>query len=412
MGKRWKNVATRAAAASATAAALAAPAAHAQSDEASFGGGAFIGVRFGAGSRFEWGIEAFATRVYQESFCTSTEKRWGVGGFAQLSLLGLEQPRLTLGAHAGGELERGAAALTGELGASYRFGPVGGFGIHSGVLAETLLLNASLRYQWLLHEAFLGVGARVLNTYGSANFCAVGRPLRTAAGLLTLHATPPHRAGGGGRGARIEAVGRAFERDAQLEHASVPAFLQLAAELHALDAPRGLVARALASARDEVRHAELCTRLAQRHLEDCAPPALPAIARRAPLAGMEGIERLAIESWLDGCVSEGRAAAHAARAAELADEPQPRAALHGIAEDEQRHTELAWAILRWALGRGGERVHAAVRALRDVDTALADEHALDGLQAHGRLSQPELDAIAARHGEASRARLDALLARA
>jgi hypothetical protein len=413
VAKRWQAVAKHAVAASAAAAALGARGVEAQQEVAG-GGGVFFGYGFGAGSHFEWGLEAFATRTYEESSCTSTEKRWGFGGFARLSLRGLERPGLTFGAHAGGELSRGGSALTGELGGTWRFGQEGGFGIHSGVLAETLILTAAARYQWLLHEAFVGAGARIVNTYGPAGFCVVGRPLRVDAGVLVLRASPRDAAGydRADVGSRIESVGRAFERDAQLEHASVPAFLQLAAELHAHAAPQRLVERAIDAARDEVRHAALCTQLARRHLPQTAPPVLPVIARRAPLAGVAGVERLAIESWLDGCLSEGRAAAQARRAAEIATDPEARAVMQVIADDEQRHAELAWAILRWALARGGEPAHSAVRALRDVEAAPTDELAQDDLQAHGRLAGAELDRLTAQHGEASRARLRALLANA
>jgi hypothetical protein len=124
------------------------------------------------------------------------------------------------------------------------------------------------------------------------------------------------------------------------------------------------------------------------------------------------VERLAVESWLDGCLSEGRAAAQAERAAELATDPQARATMRTIACDELRHAELAWAILAWGLERGEERVHTAVRARRDVEVASVDHDAQDDLQAHGRLGQAELHAIAARHREASGSRLDAALANA
>ena len=403
---------TRGAIAASAAAAALLPAA-ARAEDGSFGGGAFLGYRFGSGSHFEWGLEAFGTRLFESQACSSDE-RAGAGAFAQIAWLGLHTPRITLAAHAGGELQRTSAALSGELGATYRFGPEGGFGIHTGVMAESLFFNAAARYQWLLNEAFVGGGIRVFGTYGVPASCAVGRPLRTDGGLLALHAQPGAMLDGAhaaNAGARIEAVGRAFERDAQLEFASIPAFLQLASELAELEAPASLVARALQAARDEKRHTALCAGLAMRHLEDCAAPALPDLKQRAPIAGRAGLVRLAIESWVDGCVAEGRAAAQAARASELATDAEAERVQRTIAADELRHAELAWSILRFALAAGGEEAHAAVRGLRDIaagDACL--EFAPDGLQAHGRLDAAAMQAVADAHLSASRKSLDALLA--
>lgn len=109
---KLRRLARRALATSAAAAALLPTSARA--DDAAFGGGAFIGYHFGPASHLEWGVEGFATRILAgDGFCTN-ELRSGVGGFAQLSLLGLANPRLTLAAHAGGskraECSRSAAS--------------------------------------------------------------------------------------------------------------------------------------------------------------------------------------------------------------------------------------------------------------------------------------------------------------
>jgi len=395
----------------------------AHAEDNAFGGGAFVGYHFGEGSPVEWGFEAFGTRVLNEaedSMCgVEKEKRYGAGGFVRLSIIGVEDLRLTLGGHAGGELSHeGLFALTGELGASYRFGQHSGLGIHTGAIAETYVFNAAARYQWLRNDAWVGGGVRVLGTYGdwTTESCWIpGRPLRVEGGVLTLgmSASGVNEAAHTNAGARIAAVGRGYERDAQLEHASVPAFLQLANELTQVGAPNALVQRALSAARDEVRHAALCMQLAARHLDACSPPALPPMAARAPIASQASVVRLAVESWLDGCIAEGRAAAIAARATQLASDPQACAIQHAIADDEQRHAELAWSILSWALAVGGDEVHTAVGGCRDVATgASSDELQPKGLEAHGRLGERATEAVAARHLELSRTRLRALLANA
>jgi hypothetical protein len=191
----------------------------------------------------------------------------------------------------------------------------------------------------------------------------------------------------------------------------VPAFLQLASELAAARAPAALVRRAIRAAADEQRHAMLTARLAERHLGRPAVVQLPEVARRQPLAPGANTVRLAVESWLDGCCSEGRAAAQAAVAADRAQDHATRSALAGIANDEHRHAELAWAVLEWALQAGGADARDAVHELGAVAAStVAHEHAPAGLEAHGRLAADTLNAVAGEHDVRSRARLRSALA--
>jgi hypothetical protein len=379
-----------------------------ETQAATFGGGLFVGYTFGPGRGIELGVEGFGTHRFDLKACSS-DPRKGLGGSVQLGLIGFRDARVTLAGHGGGELARSMSALTGELGATYRFGEHSGFGIHTGIMAETLLLYGAFRYQWLLQNAGVGGGARFPGTYGLPGSCAVGRPLRTASGFSPIGAAT---VGGDvsvdrNRGESVEAVGHAWARDAQLECASIPAFLQLAAELLEQQAPSSLVERALAAACDEMRHAALCARLASRHLRRRIQPTLPNETARLPLRGLDGLVRLATESWLDGCIAEGVAAAHAACAAEHATDREARAAQRRIARDEQRHADLAWAILEWASERGGDAVRERVHALRDVECVEASAGlAPDGLERHGRLGAAVLDRVTREHVAESRRRLD------
>lgn len=352
-------------------------------DEPTFGGGAFVGYRFGAASGFEWGLEGFATYRYTGLGCSS-KPRAGLGPLAQLTFLGLQEPRLTLAMQGGGELERAAFALSGEIGVSYAFGADGGFGIHTGLRPELSLVNAGLSYEWFLQQGAFDGSVRIMPTYGAPFWCEVGRPLRTDAGVLTWSLAAPHDEAG-------DAIGRGFERDAQSELSSVPAFLQLASELVQAGAPSRLAQRALAAARDEQLHTVLCAKLAQRHLRRPIALALPDVARRSQLNRGQSLLRLARESWSDGCLAEGAAAAHAAATAQRASDPETRAVLARIARDEQRHAELAWEILAWALDTGGDAVRAEIER--------ADEPAFAAS-----------DAVRSEHMAASRARLACLLA--
>lgn len=180
--------------------------------------------------------------------------------------------------------------------------------------------------------------------------CAVpGRPLRRRRRLL-LPAT-----GGADRP----------DDDARAEYASVASFGELALRLLAVGAPPDLVAACHRAALDEIRHASTCERLAGR-----PPSSFGAISgllgRR--LGGWRRsrrfqLQRLAVEFLVDGWRNEGAAAAQLRDRAETAASPQDRAALISMAEDEQRHADLARAIVTWcfdeepvAVGRALARV--------------------------------------------------------
>jgi hypothetical protein len=156
-----------------------------------------------------------------------------------------------------------------------------------------------------------------------------------------------------------------WARAARHEAMSVSAFRDLAAELTVLGAPDELIASTIDAARDEVRHAFLCADLASApEVEDELVEIVtrPARACSQP-AGAEGravrLVRLALESYADGVINEGRSAQ---RLLEHAERGGPDAStLARIAGDEQRHVALAWSIIGWALDEGGEPVRRAVR---------------------------------------------------
>lgn len=80
-----------------------------------------------------------------------------------------------------------------------------------------------------------------------------------------------------------------------------------------------------------------------------------------------------------------------------------------VAMDEQRHAELAWSVLEFALARGGDEVRQTVLGLRDVAMAPADDATEpEGFERDGRLGARAGSAVAARQQEQSRARLQRL----
>jgi len=170
----------------------------------------------------------------------------------------------------------------------------------------------------------------------------------------------------------------AWTREALLEHASVASFSVVALDLLALGAPADLVAATHRAALDEVRHARVCFALASAYAgSNVAPGKLPELERARPACDPV---RLAVDTIVAGCVGETLAACALAARAQLAD-PSIARVLSRIAEDEARHAALAWRIVAWAIGDGGEPVRRAARE--------ALEAALAGMVAP-RESSPDL----------------------
>lgn len=307
------------------------------------GGGGFVGYAFGGErSAVVWGAEVFATHEFDRQFCSSGPRTvWGP--LARLSLHNLARPALTLAAHAGKEQTRGLG-LVGEAGIT--LGWVSDLDApdwtpHTGVLAEAQLFNVFARQEWLLETYSFGGGVRLLPTFGELGMCVVGRPQRDVAGRQRLTTV---------RQAAFDTPGQAlaadFATDADEEYEAVAAFLNLARDLAALGAPVDLVSRAVDAAGDELRHTALCSELATRFGADTRPR-VPTILRRPPLRGRSGLARMAVESWLDGCLGEGLAAALAAELATTSTDAVVRETQRSIAADEQRHAELAWDVLQF-----------------------------------------------------------------
>ena len=190
--------------------------------------------------------------------------------------------------------------------------------------------------------------------------CHLNRCYGSTCGRMTDGLAAPAGDGDG------DVVARHFERAAELEAASVLAFRRLARELAAHGAPSSLVERALAAARDEIRHARIVGRLAAAHGGRRAAIARAALPLRA-------LDEIAIENAIEGCVRETYGALVASWQALAAGVPRVRAAMGAIAADEQRHAELAWAVARWAEPRLDR---ATRRRLRTARAAGID--ALDG----------------------------------
>lgn len=173
-------------------------------------------------------------------------------------------------------------------------------------------------------------------------------------------------------------LARAWLADALAEHASIPAFGRLAVELAAHGAPPELLADCATAMADEVRHARACFALASAYAGRAYGPGPVA----APPRTVPDLKTLAIETFREGCVGESLAAGRAAVQLAQATDPAVRQVLAGIVEDETRHAELAWSILRWAIAVGGDDVLQAVQeAAERLDVPQAET--TQALVAHG-----------------------------
>jgi hypothetical protein len=125
----------------------------------------------------------------------------------------------------------------------------------------------------------------------------------------------------------------------------------------AVGAPSDLVAAAIDAGRDEIAHAQSCYAIASELGGRAKGPGpLPVVAPREST-----LRRVAVDTFVEGCVGETIAALCAERAAARAGDPEIKRVLEGIADDEGRHAALAWRTLHWAVREGGREVADAVR---------------------------------------------------
>jgi hypothetical protein len=158
-------------------------------------------------------------------------------------------------------------------------------------------------------------------------------------------------------GACEDARGHYFADTARLEAASIHSFLRLREELALHGASPALQDEALLSALDEVRHAEVTTRLALRYGAIPPPPSVEALPLRP-------LHEVLLDNAVEGCVRETYGALVAHHQALHARDPEIRLAMARIAEDETRHAALSWDIDAWAESRVSSEERRALREAR------------------------------------------------
>ena len=232
--------------------------------------------------------------------------------------------------------------------------------------------------------------------------CVIGRPLMEGEEQVTARAALGRDGGWGAdskplSGAELPSLERAavanhWSRAALGEHASVASFAHFAMDLLAHGAPPHLLKAALDAGADEVEHARACFALASRyHGTDLSPGPLPTNPR--PPATLEEMVRALIQ---EGCVGETLAVMQAVEQLKRSTDEDVRKTLTRIIEDEQRHAELAWATLEWALSIGGPELHAVAvdefsRAEEMIPRGGSERKGSAALlEAHGCVDQSEI----------------------
>jgi len=372
MKKRWTKGGGAIAAAVIGAAGGAGPA---SAQDFGWSPGVFIDFTIGQTWNVGLGVDFRGSVLFQSDSCFSQTSQSGVGVYAQaVWLIHGNTSRVSAGLHGGFQKRRDGVAWDFELGWMWQ-GAVsaqpGGHGLQVGLLGSQIPLDAAARFNlfndgagWV-PEGHLAVGGRVPGPFASdGGFCVEGRPQRDGGGLCMGRVFV--RGGHFKRRDVTSAVKRAaigveWVEAARAEAASIPAFMALARDLTRADAPQTLVTRALVAAGDEVRHARACAKIAQRYLGRPVavevPQLLVATQDSSPTALLS---RLAVESWKDGCLGEGEAAARAGTRVPLAVDRLMKRSLATIAREEATHAGLAWDVLSWATKTGGTPVREAV----------------------------------------------------
>jgi hypothetical protein len=143
----------------------------------------------------------------------------------------------------------------------------------------------------------------------------------------------------------------------QMEHASIAAFARFQLQLLALGAPADLVQACTQALIDETAHTQLCFALASAYAGKSVGPGPLDVAHSLDVASLADIVELVIA---EGCFGETSAALEALESADSVADPVVAGVYRTIAADEERHAELAFRFVRWAIERGGQDVRDRV----------------------------------------------------
>lgn len=195
-----------------------------------------------------------------------------------------------------------------------------------------------------------------------------------------------------------------WRRRSQAEYLAISTFAVLSMDLCAAGAPADVISLTHRSAIDEVRHAELCARLASIYSgkQELPPPGLsdlpddPTRPKR---------DQAVANALLVSCVAETVATVVLATVREDVQDPVVAAVLDQLYADEVVHARLGWAYLAHNVREGGDRFRevaaqmipiAVAGAANVVDKPKPEDASTPRLRAHGFVTPGEERALFAR----------------
>lgn len=157
-------------------------------------------------------------------------------------------------------------------------------------------------------------------------------------------------------------VAQVWTERAAAEQRAAFAFTLVARDLLRTGALPEVLALATRAVHDELRHAELCRRLAEGYAG--APVAWPAPVAHGELRGLPPLHQIVIST----CISESCGAEVLRVCLADAEAPPARAAIMALLRDDIDHARLGWAHLAsgWAPARARATLADALPALLDL----------------------------------------------
>lgn len=198
------------------------------------------------------------------------------------------------------------------------------------------------------------------------------------------------------------ALAAEWARIGLLEHASVAAFARFALQLLGVGAPPELVESCQRAMQDELRHAQLAFSLASAYAAAPLGPGPLKLDGALDASHEDLLEHVTLATFLEGCIGETIAALDAREGASAATDPFVRRVLSEVAADEERHAQLAWRFVDWALTRRPALAASLLETARAV-LAEAVQRRASGVPAPNVERGPGLEAALLEHGFLPRA---------
>ena len=160
-------------------------------------------------------------------------------------------------------------------------------------------------------------------------------------------------------------IASGWAKAAQFEHASIGSFARFTLELLTHGAPPQLLIESQQAGLDEIEHTKYSFKIASIFAGQNLGPGLLPFYQGGFTA--QTLEQSVTSTIRDGCFNETLAAIEAQVMSERATEPAFKEVLNKIFEDENKHAQLAFSFVAWALNSGSHNIgvlkqsaHAAI----------------------------------------------------